>query len=195
MRTGRCNRKTSETAVDMVIVLDNAQHPQVKTGEGFLDHMLTLFGVHGLCSLTINASGDTHIDAHHLTEDVGIALGLAVREAIGDGKGILRYGSGLYPMDEALVQVAIDMGGRPYFSFSPNLPKGKVGQFDVELVEEFFRAFAFNARLNLHIRIVAGDNLHHLAEACFKGVAVTLAHAWQCDTRRLDQVPSSKGVL
>lgn len=195
MRIGNCTRKTGETDISLGLEIDALPMAMIDTGVGFLDHMLTLFATHGVMALTVAAKGDLHVDAHHLTEDVGICLGLAVREALGDAKGIVRYASGVYPMDDALVQVAIDVSGRPYVAFSPTLPKAKIGQFDAELVEEFFRAFAFNARINLHIRVLAGDNLHHIAEACFKGVGVTLGQALRLDPRKAGLVPSTKGVL
>jgi imidazoleglycerol-phosphate dehydratase len=195
MRIGTCDRKTGETDVKLALNIDAPAKASIDTGVGFLDHMLTLFATHGIMDLSVAAMGDIHVDAHHVTEDIGICLGLAVRDALGNARGIVRYASGVYPMDDALVQVAIDVSGRPYFAFSPSLPKAKIGQFDAELVEEFFRAFAFNAKLNLHIRILAGDNLHHLAEACFKGVGISLGLALRSDPRREGSVPSTKGVI
>ena len=195
MRIGTCDRKTGETDIQLTLNIDAPAKATLQTGVGFLDHMLTLFAIHGIMDLSVSAMGDTHVDAHHVTEDIGICLGLAVRDALGEGRGIVRYASGVYPMDDALVQVAMDVSGRPYFAFSPSLPKAKMGDFDAELVEEFFRAFAFNAKLNLHIHILAGNNLHHLAEACFKGVGIAFGLALRPDARRAGAVPSTKGMI
>ncbi len=194
-RQATLTRNTSETQIKLSLVIDGTGKSTINTGIGFFDHMLTLFSKHGLFDLNISMKGDLHIDAHHSVEDVGICLGQAFSEALGDFKGIQRYSSGLFPMDEALCQIAIDISNRPFLGFKAEFPKAKIGDFDSELVEEFFRAFTFNAKLNLHITLLAGDNLHHCAEACFKALGVALDHASRIDPRKADQVPSTKGVL
>ncbi len=193
-RNGKINRKTSETDVNLQFTLDGSGQSSCQTGIPFLDHMLDLFATHGLFELTVEANGDLDVDFHHTTEDIGICLGLAFKEALGDAKGIYRYASGAIPMDESLCQMAIDISNRPHLSFNADLAKGKVGDFDVELVEEFFNAFVSNARVSLHIDIVAGTNLHHMIEACFKAFGVILDRATRHDPLKKG-VPSTKGIL
>jgi imidazoleglycerol-phosphate dehydratase len=194
-RTAKISRKTAETSIDLNINLDGSGKSTINTGLGFFDHMLTLFSKHGLFDLTVKVKGDLHVDGHHTVEDVGICLGQAFSQALGDFKGIKRYASALIPMDETLCQIAVDISNRPYLVFKADFPKSKIGDFDAELVEEFFRAFTFNAKLNLHITLVHGDNLHHGAEACFKALAVALDQASSIDPRKKDSIPSTKGVL
>ncbi len=193
MRTATISRETKETNIQLTFSIDGTGLTDIQTGIGFLDHMLTLFSVHGLFDLTVRANGDTHIDFHHTTEDIGICLGLAFREAIGTASGICRYASRAIPMDEALTQVAIDVSNRIYFAYNVAMPKAKIGEFDAELVEEFWHAFVTNARLNVHIHTLSGTNLHHIAESIFKAMAVTLDDATQIDQRK--GIPSTKGVL
>ena len=194
MRQSTIKRSTNETQIQLTLAIDGTGNAKIETGVGFLDHMLHLWTVHGLFDLSIKASGDHHIDFHHTVEDIGICLGLAFREAIGDARGIRRYSSKLIPMDETLAQVAVDLSNRIYFSFSPALPKAKIGEFDAELVEEFWHAFVNNARITAHIQIPAGTNLHHIAEATFKAMAAALDEATQIDHRK-SAVPSTKGDL
>ncbi|NBV41608.1 imidazoleglycerol-phosphate dehydratase HisB [bacterium] len=195
MRQSSILRTTSETHIELEFGLDGSGKSTIETGIGFFDHMLTLFTRHGLFNLTLKADGDTQVDFHHTVEDVGICLGLAFRESIGNAAGIRRYSSGLIPMDEALAEIAIDVSNRPFLSFNADFPKAKIGEFDVELVEEFWRAFVMNARITAHIRVVAGTNLHHIAEGIFKGMGVLLDEATSIDPRKSEQVPSTKGIL
>ena len=194
-RTATITRNTSETQITIELDLDGTGQASITTGIGFLDHMLTAFARHSLCDLTINATGDLHIDAHHTTEDVGIALGQALVQAVGDKRGIARYGHAVVPMDEALVDAAIDLSGRPFVVWSATFTRDKVGTFDTELFEEFFRAFAMNGLLTLHVTQRAGSNAHHIAEACFKAVARALRMAVTPDPRTAGVIPSTKGVL
>jgi imidazoleglycerol-phosphate dehydratase len=194
-RQGQVHRQTGETNVRVVIHLDGSGQCQVSTGVPFLDHMLHQLASHGLFDLEISANGDTHIDDHHTNEDVGIALGQALSQALGDRKGIHRFGHFLAPLDEALVQVALDCSGRPHISYSLNIPAQKIGSYDTELVKEFFVAVANNAGLTLHIRQLDGVNSHHIVEASFKAFARALRMATEIDPRRAGKVPSSKGVL
>lgn len=194
MRQSNITRNTNETQITLSLNIDGTGQASISTGVGFLDHMLHLWTVHGLFDLTVSATGDHHIDFHHTVEDVGICLGLAFREAIGSAKGIRRYSSRILPMDEALAQVAIDISNRIYFAFSPAMPKAKIGEFDAELVEEFWNAFVTNARITAHVHVTAGTNLHHIAEAVFKAMAVALDDATQIDPRK-SEIPSTKGVL
>ena len=187
-------RTTSETDITLTLDLDGAGAATVATGIGFLDHMLTAFARHGLLDLTVRATGDLHIDPHHTTEDVGIVLGQAVARAVGDKRGIRRFGHAVIPMDEALVEAAIDLSGRGLLAWSVEFPTERVGAMDSELFEEFFRAFATNALLTLHVIARAGRNTHHIAEACFKSVAQSLREAVESDPRVID-VPSTKGAL
>jgi imidazoleglycerol-phosphate dehydratase len=188
-------RATSETQIRIALDLDGSGTPAIATGIGFLDHMLTAFARHALLDLTVEAKGDLHIDDHHTTEDVGIVLGQAVRAALGDKRGIRRYGHCLLPMDEALAEAAVDISGRPCLAWSVPFQRPKIGSFDTELVEEFFRAFAFNAGITLHVTLKAGSNAHHVAEACFKAVARALRMAAEADPRAAGAIPSTKGSL
>ena len=194
-RRAEIARTTAETEIRVALTLDGAGRVQVATGIGFLDHMLTALGRHALFDLTVEAKGDLHIDFHHTTEDVGIVLGQALRQALGDKRGIRRYGQALIPMDEALAEAAIDISGRPFLAWSVPFARDKVGEMDTELFEEFFRAFAFNAGVTLHVTLKAGTNAHHVAEACFKALARSLRMAVETDPRSPDQIPSTKGVL
>ena len=193
-RTATVDRETGETTVSLSLNLDGRGTPEVSTGVGFLDHMLELTARHGLFDLTVKAEGDTHVDFHHTVEDVGICLGRAVREAVGDKAGIVRYGSLALPMEDALATVALDLSGRPMLVWHARFPAAKVGDFDTELVREFFQAVANEGRLNLHVVLHHGVNAHHVAEAIFKGFARALRQAVTVDPRQAG-VPSSKGVL
>ncbi len=195
MRTGTIHRVTGETNVRVTLGLDGAGRCEAKTGVPFLDHMLHQISSHGLIDLGIQATGDTHIDDHHSNEDVGIAFGQALAQALGDRRGIHRFGHFLAPLDEALVQVALDCSGRPHLSYDLAIPAQKIGSYDTELVKEFFAAVANNAGLTLHIRQLAGANSHHIVEACFKAFARALRLAVELDPRRAGAIPSSKGVL
>jgi imidazoleglycerol-phosphate dehydratase len=195
MRTGAVSRKTKETDVSAEVDLDGEGRTQIATGIGFLDHMLDLLARHSRIDVTVKAKGDLHIDLHHTTEDVGIALGQAVKQALGDMKGIGRYASVHMPMDEALTRVAIDISGRPFLVFKAEFARDKVGAFDTELVEEWFRAFAINAGVTLHVETLYGSNDHHIAESCFKGLARTLRSAVAIDPRAANEVPSTKGSI
>ena len=187
-------RDTTETKISLTFGLDGDGTSSVDTGLPFLDHMLTLFTKHGYFSLTATVDGDTEIDGHHTTEDLAICLGQAFKEALGDGAGIYRYASAAIPMDEALCQCSIDISNRPALVFNADLPKSKVGEFDTELVEEFFNAFVSNARIALHIDLIRGNNLHHMIEAIFKSFGVVLSRAVHRHPHRSD-IPSTKGVL
>lgn len=195
MRTGTVTRKTKETDIEVAVDLDGAGRAQVSTGIGFLDHMLDLLARHSRIDITVKAKGDLHIDHHHTTEDVGIALGQAVRQALGDMKGITRYADVHVPMDEALTRVALDISGRPFLVFKSDFVRDKVGSFDTELVQEWFHAFAMNSGITLHVETLYGTNDHHIAESCFKGLARALRAAVAIDTRARDEVPSTKGSL
>jgi imidazoleglycerol-phosphate dehydratase len=195
MRTGAVSRKTKETDVEVEVNLDGQGRSQVATGIGFLDHMLDLLARHSRIDITVKAKGDLHIDQHHTTEDVGIALGQAMKQALGDMKGITRYADVHMPMDEALTRVAIDISGRPYLVFKAEFSRDKVGAFDTELVEEWFRGFAINAGVTLHVALLYGSNDHHIAESCFKGLARALRSAVSIDPRAANEVPSTKGSL
>jgi imidazoleglycerol-phosphate dehydratase len=188
-------RTTSETSIRLTVDLDGAGRAEVATGVGFLDHMLTALARHGLLDLEVAAQGDLHIDFHHTTEDVGIVLGQAIRQALGDKRGIRRFGHFLLPMDEALAEAAIDISGRPFLAWSVPFARPKIGEFDTELVEEFFRALAFNAGITLHVTLKAGVNAHHVAEACFKAVARALRMAVEPDPQAEGAIPSTKGML
>lgn len=194
MRLGEIKRETKETSIAMTLDLDGSGRSDVTTGVPFLDHMLDLFARHGLFDLAVDAKGDLEIDAHHTVEDIGICLGLAVREALGGSEGIRRYGWAILPMDETLATVAIDLGGRPYFSFSSPTLDGGVGGFSMELLPEFFQAFCNNAGANLHIRVDSGRNRHHIAEAIYKAFAKAMDQAVTVDTR-VQGVPSTKGKI
>jgi imidazoleglycerol-phosphate dehydratase len=194
-RTASLTRTTSETDILLTLDLDGSGRAEITTGIGFLDHMLTALARHSLIDLAIEAKGDLHIDFHHTTEDVGIVLGRAVAQALGDKRGIRRFGQALVPMDEALAEAAIDISGRPFLVWSADFNRPKVGEFDTELFEEFFRAFATNALIALHVTAKAGTNAHHIAEACFKATARALRMAVEFDPRIGDAVPSTKGSL
>ena len=192
-RTHQLTRTTKETDISLEFSLDGSGQSKIQTGVGFFDHMLDLFTVHGIFDLTVSVKGDLHVDAHHTVEDVGICLGAALKECLGDFKGIKRYASGLFPMDDSLCQVAIDVSGRPFLSIE-SLDPQLLGTFPSELVEEFFRAVVHNAGLNLFVEWPKKGNMHHVIEALFKGFGVSLDHATQIDSRR-QGVPSTKGVL
>lgn len=189
------SRKTSETDIHISINLDGTGVTDIDTGIGFFNHMLEAFGRHGLFDLKILSKGDVHIDAHHTVEDVGIVLGQAVAEALGQKRGIQRFGHAAVPMDEALVEAAIDLSGRAFLAWGVNFERPMLGQMDTQLVEEFFRAFTGNAHLNLHVRQLAGHNAHHVAEAAFKSVARALRAAVAPEPRIAGEVPSTKGTL
>lgn len=193
-RTSQLERKTAETQIELKLNLDGTGKHSIATGVGFLDHMLVLFSKHSLIDLEVRALGDLHIDAHHTTEDVGICLGQAFRECLGDKSGIRRYGNLVLPMEETLVTSAVDFSGRSYLVFNAAMPSPKIGEFDSELVEDFWQAFANNAYCNLHILLHYGRNTHHIAEAIFKATARAIRSAIEIDPRQ-QGVPSSKGVL
>ena len=195
MRTGAVKRKTKETDIEVAVDLDGTGVSAVATGIGFLDHMLDLLARHSRIDIRVKAAGDLHIDQHHTTEDTGIALGQAVRQALGDMKGITRFSDVHVPMDEALTRVAIDISGRPFLVFRVAFGRDKVGAFDTELVREWFQAFAMNAGITLHVETLYGANDHHIAESCFKGLARGLRAAVAIDERAAGEVPSTKGVL
>jgi imidazoleglycerol-phosphate dehydratase len=188
-------RKTKETDVEVAIDLDGEGRASVATGIGFLDHMLDLLARHSRVDIEVKAKGDLHIDHHHTTEDVGIALGQALRQALGDMKGITRYADVHVPMDEALTRVAIDISGRPFLVFEVAFVRAKIGTFDTALVQEWFQAFAVNAAVTLHVATLYGSNDHHIAESCFKGLARALRAALAIDPRAANEVPSTKGTL
>jgi imidazoleglycerol-phosphate dehydratase len=193
-RTAEITRNTSETRITVRLTLEGGGQAEVATGIGFLDHMLTAFARHALIDLAVQADGDLHLDFHHTTEDVGIVLGQALLAAIGDKRGIVRYGWATIPMDESLAQVAVDLSGRPAFVYRASFPGQTIGTFPVELVEEFFKALAFTAKMNLHVSVAYGTNNHHIAEAIFKATARALRQAVSDDPRS-DDVPSTKGSL
>jgi imidazoleglycerol-phosphate dehydratase len=194
-RTAALTRATSETDITVALDLDGSGRAAVDTGIGFLDHMLTSLARHGLFDLTVHAKGDLHIDFHHTTEDVGIVLGQALVQALGDKRGIRRFGAAVVPMDEALAEAAIDLSGRPFLAWNVAFGRDKVGTMDCELFEEFFRALAFNGLFTLHLTQRAGSNAHHVAEACFKSVARALRLAVERDPRAGEAIPSTKGSL
>lgn len=191
MRTAEISRDTRETKIYLKLDLDGKGRPSVATGVGFLDHMLELFSVHSGIDLTVRCEGDTQVDFHHSVEDVGICLGTALKEALGDKKGIARFADRVMPMDECAALVALDISGRPFLNFEKKMV-GKIGEFDAELVEEFLRAFAFNAGVNLYVDLLKGGNMHHEAEAIFKALAKCVQDAVKIVS---DRIPSSKGVL
>ena len=195
MRTATINRKTAETDICLTLTLDGKGEGKIDSGCGFLDHMLTLFARHGRFDLTLSCKGDTYVDDHHTVEDIGICLGKAFKEALGDKRGIVRYGDTTLPMDESLILTAVDFSGRPYLGFDLQIPTEKVGSFDTELVEEFWLAFVRNAAVTLHIRALTGTNSHHIIEGAFKSVARSLRHAVSLDPDAMDDIPSTKGVL
>lgn len=193
-RKASIERITKETQIKLALNVDGKGEAKIYTSVPFLDHMLDLFTRHGLFDLQVEAKGDIDIDFHHTVEDIGIVLGQAFREALGDKKGIRRYGQASVPMDETLASVAVDLSGRPYMVYNVKLPKIKIGEFDVELAREFFQAFTNNAGANLHINVMYGENVHHILEACFKGMARALDQATQMDPR-IEGVLSTKGKL
>lgn len=195
MRYGEIKRTTAETDIFIALSIDGKGESNVKSGCGFLDHMLTLFVKHARFDMTVECKGDTNVDYHHTAEDIGICLGKAFSRAIGDKKGIVRYESMLLPMDEALVLSAVDISGRSFIVYDVNIPTEKIGDFDSELVEEFWTAFANNAGITLHIKQLSGKNSHHIAEAVFKSVARSLKSAVKVDAEFKDDIPSTKGVL
>ncbi|MCK5862409.1 MAG: imidazoleglycerol-phosphate dehydratase HisB [Candidatus Hydrogenedentes bacterium] len=193
-REANISRNTNETTVELALNLDGSGISQIQTGQGFFDHMLDHIARHGLFDLTVNAKGDLHIDAHHTVEDVGICLGKAILQAVGEPKGLNRFGHAVVPMDETLAEAAVDFSGRPYLVFNAALPVGDVGGFDAELVEEFFYAVAMQSRITLHIELRHGRNLHHCIEGIFKAFGRALRVALQRDPR-VQGVPSTKGML
>ena len=195
MRAASISRRTAETDVTVSINLDGTGKATIATGVGFLDHMLELFARHGLFDLEVKVDGDLHVDQHHTTEDAGIALGQAFAKALGDKRGIARYADIHLPMDEALTRIAIDISGRPFLVFRTAFRVEKIGQFDTELVREWFQAFAMNAGITLHVETLYGENAHHSAESCFKGLARALRKAVSIDPREEGRVPSTKGTL
>lgn len=195
MRKGSIARTTKETDISVTVNLDGTGTYDVSTGIGFLDHMLEQLSRHSLIDLTVKAKGDLHIDFHHTTEDTGIAIGEAVAEALGDRKGITRYGSALIPMDETLSRIALDISNRPYLIWRVDFSRPKLGEMDTELFKEWFQAFAQAAGITLHVDNLYGENNHHIVESCYKGLACALRQAIEIDPRKADEVPSTKGVL
>ena len=195
MRTAEINRKTAETDISLFLNLDGTGKGEIDTGCGFLNHMLTLFAKHGRLDLSVKCVGDTDVDDHHTAEDIGICLGDAFAKALGDMRGIVRYGSTVLPMDEALILSAVDISGRGKFVSDMKIPTEKVGTFDTELVFEFFEAFVRRANITLHVRELAGENSHHIIEGAFKSVARSLRTAVKIDPEAAEEIPSTKGVL
>lgn len=195
MRIAKIDRKTAETDISLSINLDGKGVSNVTTGVGYLDHMLTLFAKHGRFDLDVTCNGDTNVDDHHSVEDIGICLGMAFEKALGDKKGIVRYGSMILPMDEALIMSAVDISGRSCLNYNLEIPTEKIGTFDSELVEEFFISFVRNCPCSLHIKQLEGRNSHHIAEGAFKSVARSLKQAVAIDKDFADEIPSTKGVL
>ncbi|MBK5934427.1 imidazoleglycerol-phosphate dehydratase [Rhodovulum imhoffii] len=195
MRTAKITRKTSETDITVEVNLDGTGTYDIATGVGFFDHMLEQLARHSLIDMKVRCSGDTHIDDHHSVEDVGIALGKALAHALGDKRGIRRYGACLLPMDDALVRTALDLSGRPYLVWNVGMPTARIGSFDTELLREFFQALSTNGGITLHIDALHGFNSHHIAEATFKSVARALREAVETDPRKADAIPSTKGAL
>lgn len=195
MRTAKIDRKTVETDIALTLNLDGDGHSEINTGCGFLDHMLTLFAKHGRFDLTVRCTGDTYVDDHHTVEDIGIALGQAFKTALGEKRGICRYGNMILPMDEALILSAVDLSGRSCLGYKLSIPTQKVGTFDTELVEEFFLGFVRNCDCTLHINSLAGENSHHIIEGAFKSVARSMKAAVSIDAAFADDIMSTKGVL
>lgn len=195
MRNAEIARKTNETDIKLTLELDGAGKSEISTGCGFLDHMLTLFARHGRFDMSVSCKGDTYVDFHHTVEDIGIALGDAFKTALGDMRGIVRYGSMILPMDEALIMTAVDLSGRPHLSYGLDIPAQKVGEFDTELTEEFFLGFVRHAGMTLHIKQLAGTNSHHIIEGAFKSAARSLAAAIKIEEAYKNEIPSTKGVL
>jgi len=195
MRVANIERNTAETKIKLSLNLDGTGKTEINTGVGFLDHMLTLFARHGRFDLSVECVGDTYVDDHHSVEDIGICLGLALSEALGDMKGITRYGNFALPMDEALILVALDLSGRSYLGYGLEIPTEKVGTFDTELVEEFLLALTRTGKMTLHVKQLSGKNSHHIIEGCFKGLGRALRQAVAIDAAFADEVPSTKGIL
>lgn len=195
MRSYKTSRTTAETSIELNLNLDGKGASVIDTGCGFLDHMLTLFAKHGRFDLTVSCKGDTNVDYHHTTEDIGIVLGTAFSECIGEARGIKRYGDIILPMDEALILCAVDIGGRAYLSYNLDIPTQKVGDFDTELVEEFMTSFTRCAKINLHLKQLSGTNSHHIIEGSFKALARALKEAASIDEAFKDEIPSTKGTL
>lgn len=195
MRTAEIIRNTAETKINLKLTLEGTGASKIQTGCGFLDHMLTLFAKHGRFDLDVSCEGDTWVDDHHTVEDVGIALGMAFEKALGDKRGITRYGSQLLPMDESLVLCAVDVSGRAYLGYELPVPSQKIGTFDTELVEEFWLGFVRNAQTTLHIRLLTGSNSHHIVEGAFKAAGRAMRAAVAVDPAFSDEIPSTKGVL
>lgn len=195
MRRAEVTRTTAETDIALTVDLDGTGASKIATGVGFFDHMLELLSRHAMIDLEVTARGDTHVDFHHTVEDVGIALGQAVRQALGDMKGLTRYADVHMPMDETLTRVALDVSGRPFLVWRTTFPAPKIGEFDSELVREFFQAFATHAAVTLHVETLYGANAHHIAESCFKGLARALKSALALDPRAGDRLPSTKGRI
>lgn len=194
-RSASIHRKTSETDIAVTLDIDGSGVAEVDTGIGFLDHMLTALARHALFDLTVRAAGDLQIDSHHTTEDVGIVLGAALHRALGDKRGIRRFGHAIIPMDETLAEVAVDISNRPFLAWNVEFQRTQIGEMDTQLFEEFFRALAFNAMITLHVTRKTGHNAHHVAEACFKATARALRMAVEMDPRVGDAIPSTKGAL
>lgn len=195
MRTSKLTRNTEETKIQLSLNLDGTGKSEIDTGVGFLDHMLTLFSKHGRFDLNVKCDGDTYVDAHHTTEDIGITLGKAFAEALGEKRGIIRYGSTILPMDETLILSAVDISGRSHLEWDVPLPTQRVGNFDTELAKEFWLGFVRQAECTLHVRELSGENSHHIIEGVFKSVARTLSTAVAIDEKYKDEIPSTKGVL
>ena len=195
MRTGSIHRKTNETSIDVDVNLDGTGIYSVSTGIGFLDHMLEQLSRHSLIDLTVKAVGDLHIDQHHTTEDTGLAIGEAIAQALGDKRGIVRYGLAYAPMDETLTRVALDISGRPYFIWKAAFTTPRLGEWDTELIEHWFHSFAQTADLTLHVECLYGQNNHHIVESCYKALARALRQAVEIDPRKSDSIPSTKGTL
>jgi imidazoleglycerol-phosphate dehydratase len=195
MRTAEIHRKTGETSIDVVVNLDGTGLYTVSTGIGFLDHMLEQLSRHSLIDLDVKAVGDLHVDQHHTTEDTGIAIGEAVAKALGDKKGIARYGTAYSPIDETLSRVALDISGRPWLVWKADFTVQRLGEWDTELIEHWFQSFAQSAGITLHVENLYGSNNHHIVESCFKGLARALRQAAEIDPRKADSIPSTKGIL
>ncbi len=195
MRTAAINRKTNETDIRLTLNLDGSGKSEINSGVGFFDHMLTLFARHGRFDLNLVCDGDTYVDDHHSVEDIGIALGQAFAEALGDKRGVIRYGSFILPMDETLILTAVDLSGRAYLNYDLHIPTQKVGTFDTELTEEFFLGFVRNANLTLHVKQLEGKNSHHIIEGAFKSFGRSMKQAVAIDPAFSDEIPSTKGVL
>lgn len=195
MRTSEISRKTNETDISLYLNLDGTGKTEIDTGIGFLDHMLDLFAKHGRMDLNVKCTGDTYVDFHHSAEDIGIVLGQAFKEAVGDKKGIKRYGNMILPMDETLILASLDISGRAYLKYGLEIPTEKVGEMDTELIEEFFISFVRNADVTLHIKQLDGTNSHHIIEGAFKAVARAIREAVSIDESAKDEIPSSKGLL